>query len=104
MFIHLIKRYFKIKQKNSKLMKLFVVPPFVMVWIIMYYQITIYHQDRSTCTYKMCRDCLTINLQIVINHSFLIIPSVHSKETKDGQDYWPQIPLGQIISVLEFKR
>lgn len=81
------------------------------------YPITIYHQDGSTYTNKMCRDCLAINLQVatesffsdgkidqnaIDNISFKpsIIPSVDSKETKDGQECWPQIPLGQMISVL----
>ena len=65
----------------------------------------------------MCRDCLVLNLQAImasfynngkINQESLElintrpqpIPTVESKEIKDGMESWPQIPLGQLISVL----
>ncbi|KAK8839260.1 hypothetical protein M9Y10_032191 [Tritrichomonas musculus] len=81
------------------------------------YPITIYYQDGSTYTNKMCRDCLACNLQVAtesfysngkidqkalesISFKPAVIPSITSKETKDGLECWPQIPLGQMISAL----
>lgn len=79
--------------------------------------ITIYYNDGTTYTNKLCRDCLALNLQAItasfynngkINQESLElintrpqpIPTVESKEIKDGMESWPQIPLGQLISVL----
>ena len=81
------------------------------------YPITIYYQDGKTYTNQMCRDCLVSSLQIAtesffangqidqfaiekINFKPPVIPSVNSKETEDGLQCWPQIPLGQMISSL----
>ncbi|KAK8842585.1 hypothetical protein M9Y10_025443 [Tritrichomonas musculus] len=81
------------------------------------YPITIYYKDGSTYTNKMCRDCLACNIQVATESFFVdgkidqnalerilikpaVIPSVPSKEDPDGQESWPQIPLGQMISAL----
>lgn len=85
--------------------------------ILTNYPITIYYKDGTTYTNKMCRDCLASTLQVATESFFSngkidqnaieritikpsIIPTVESKETKDGQECWPQIPFGQMISTL----
>ena len=81
------------------------------------YPITVYYKDGTSYTNKMCRDCLYSSLEVAtesfysngeINQEALekitfkpsVIPSVNSKETEDGLECWPQIPLGQMISAL----
>ena len=79
--------------------------------------ITLYYRDGKTYTTKMCRDCLCLNLQETtasfynngkINQESLEliqtrprpIPTIDCKEFNEGMECWPQIPLGQLISVL----
>lgn len=79
--------------------------------------ITVYYKDGKTYTNKMCRDCLALNLQAItesfynngkINQEALDlisnrpqpIPTIESNEINDGMESWPQIPLGQLVSVL----
>ena len=81
------------------------------------YPITIYYNDGKTYTNKMCRDCLADSLRVATESFFndgkidknalnkisikpSVIPSVECKETNNGEECWPQIPLGQMISAL----
>ena len=81
------------------------------------YPITIYNEDGTTYTNKMCRNCLVDTLKVstesyysdgkidqnaisLITNKLSVIPSVTSNETKNGLECWPQIPLGQMISAL----
>lgn len=81
------------------------------------YPITIYNEDGTTYTNKMCLNCLVDTLKvstesyysdgkidqnaiILITNKLSVIPSVTSKETKNGMECGPQILLGQMISAL----
>ncbi|OHT10725.1 hypothetical protein TRFO_19957 [Tritrichomonas foetus] len=78
------------------------------------YPITVYNQDGTFETKRMCRMCMIENLKQItssyfdgniinleklnmINARIPIIPSISSDEDKTVFQYWPQIPIGQML-------
>lgn len=80
--------------------------------------LSLYFQDKSTYTSRICRDCILDSIQNAINPylndkgqldqnalDFIKskpdkISTYPSKSYCNGQEYWPQIPIGQLISLL----
>lgn len=79
--------------------------------------ITVYNEDGTTFTNRMCRNCIISSLQNTTEPFFVDgkididslgriyskpqgIPSIPCRENKNGTECWPQIPLGQMISAL----
>ncbi|KAK8897631.1 hypothetical protein M9Y10_015594 [Tritrichomonas musculus] len=81
------------------------------------YPISVYFQDGSIYTNKMCRECIVSSLQYATSSFFKdgeidqdglvniftklsVIPTIPSTEIDNGKYSWPQIPIDQLISVL----